>query len=68
MADSFEELARMKDHRDGVALPIKSTQNQNNRYIIWVEESDEPVAIESKGYVDPDLLFKNESPSLKQRS
>jgi len=59
--DSFEELVRVKDHGDDVTMYIKPTQNRNNRYIILVEEYDEVVVIELKGYVDPDFLLKNES-------
>lgn len=62
--DSFEELVRVKDQEEEVTLYLKSTQNRDDRYIILVEESDEVIVVEFKGYVDPDFLLKNESRSF----
>jgi len=64
--DSFEELVRIKDNGDDVTLYIRSTESHNNRYIILIEQSDNVVVIELKGYVDPDFLLNNSSLSISE--
>lgn len=59
--DSFEELARVTDHGDHITLYLKSTQSRDNRYMLLIEESDEMVAVEFSGYVDPEKILNNET-------
>ena len=66
--DSFQELARMKDNGDLVTFYLRSTESNNNRYMILVEDSDNVVAIELTGYIDPEFLLKCESHSTKEKS
>jgi hypothetical protein len=66
--DSFQELARMKDNGDVITFYIKPTESRNNRYMILVEDSDNVVAIELTGYIDPEFLLKCESHSTKEKS
>jgi Domain of unknown function (DUF4252) len=66
--DSFQELARMKEDGDVITFYMKSTESTNNRYMILVEDSDNVVAIEWTGYIDPEFLLKCESQSFKEKS
>ena len=66
--DSFQELARMKEDGDVITFYMKSTESMNNRYMILVEDSDNVVAIELTGYIDPEFLLKCESHSFKEKS
>lgn len=66
--DSFQELARMKDHGDMVTFYMKSTESKNNRYMILVEDSDNVTAIELTGYIDPEFLLRCESQTYKEKS
>lgn len=59
--DSFEELARVRDHGDDVRLLIQGEKTgKDNRYLILAESNDEIVAIEVKGDIDPNILLKND--------
>ena len=62
--DSFEELARISDHGDDVSIYLKTTPNRDNRYIVLVEESDNVVVIEFRGYVDPALILNHDKISF----
>jgi len=66
--DSFEELAHLKDNGDLVTFYMKSTGSKNNRYMILVEDSQNLIAIELTGYIDPEFLLKRESHSYKEKS
>ena len=66
--DSFQELARMKEDGDVITFYMRSTESMNNRYMILVEDSDNVVAIELTGYIDPEFLLKCESQSFKEKS
>jgi hypothetical protein len=59
--DGFEELTRVRDHGDDVTLLIQTPTRKklDNRYLILVEEENEVVVVEVRGYIDPDLLLKN---------
>jgi hypothetical protein len=61
--DSFEEVMSVKEKGDKVNIFHREDGNKKNRYFVLVEESNEVVAIEMKGYIDPEL-FKNEKNSL----
>lgn len=64
LKDSFEELANVKEDGDDVTIYLQSTKSKTNRYMILVEEKDEVVAIEIRGYIDPNLLVKNKELSF----
>lgn len=58
--DSFAELAQVRDRGDNVTLYIQenSKRKHNSLYFILVEESDEVVAIEMRGYVSEEALAR----------
>jgi Domain of unknown function (DUF4252) len=64
--DSFEELANIKEDGDDVTFFLQSTKSKDNRYVILVEEKDEVVAIEIRGYIDVEKLMKCESITYNQ--
>lgn len=57
--DNFHQLANFRDHGDDVTFFIQENNRKNkNHYFILVEENNEIVGIEIKGYVDPDKLVR----------
>ncbi|MBP9926305.1 MAG: DUF4252 domain-containing protein [Cyclobacteriaceae bacterium] len=57
--DSFEEIAYIRDRGEEVTIYLHETGNHQNRknvYFVLVEEAQEVVAIELKGYLDRELL------------
>jgi hypothetical protein len=64
--DSFYELAKLREHGDIITFYMKSTGNKNNRYMILVEDSDNVIAIELTGYIDPEFLLNCESHSYEK--
>lgn len=56
--DNFQELAHFRDHGDLVSIYLQENKKSQNRYFILVDEGDDIVALEIKGYVDADLLVK----------
>ena len=54
--DSFEELASVRDNGDHITFYLQANGNKN-RYMIVVQEPDEVVVIEMKGYIDANLLL-----------
>jgi len=54
--DSFEELAFIRDNGEEVSIYLREGNNHKNHYFVLVEEEQEVVAIELKGYLDPKLL------------
>ena len=56
--DSFQELAHFRDHGDLVSIYLQENKKNQNRYFILVDEENNIVALEIKGYVDADLLVK----------
>lgn len=57
--DFFEELAIIRDHGEVVSVYLREGNNNKNRYFVLVEEEREVVAIELKGYIDPEALNPN---------
>ncbi|MBL0742583.1 DUF4252 domain-containing protein [Chryseolinea lacunae] len=57
--DAFEELAHVKENGDDITLYMQSTQKNDNRYMVLVEEEYVVTLIEFRGKVDPDFLIKN---------
>jgi hypothetical protein len=54
--DSFEEVLAVRDKGENVNVFHRTDGNKKNRYFVLVEESNEVVAIEMKGYIDPEFL------------
>jgi len=54
--DSFEPLAFIRDNGGEVSIYLREGNNNKNHYFVLVEEQNEVVAIELKGYIDPKLL------------
>ncbi len=54
--DSFEELAFIRDNGEEVSIYLREGNNHKNQYFVLIEEEQEVVAIELKGYIDPSLL------------
>jgi hypothetical protein len=54
--DGFEELAHIRDHGDDVQILLQPGKNDNNRYLVLVDGGNEVVAIEVKGYINPDEI------------
>jgi Domain of unknown function (DUF4252) len=54
--DSFEELALIREEGEEVSVYLREGNNHKNNYFVLVEGTDEVVAIELKGYLDPKLL------------
>ena len=58
--DSFQEVAHVRDHGDDVTLLMQSSYKSNdNRYLLLVDDDNEVVAIEVKGYIDPQLMLSD---------
>lgn len=57
--DSFEQLADVRDQGDQVTFYHRSDGTRKDRYFVLVDEQDEVVAIEMKGYIDP-AIFESE--------
>lgn len=60
--ESFEEIARVRDHGDDVTLMMqtsysKKRNTKDNRYLLLIESDDEVVVMEIKGYIDPNLTI-----------
>ena len=60
MKDGFEELARVKDNGDDVTFYLQSSPKKKDRYFVIVEENDEIVAMEIRGYIDPEFILANQ--------
>jgi hypothetical protein len=63
--DSFEEIARVKDHGDDVTLMMQTSytrkhEPKDNRYLLLIESGHEVVVMEIKGYIDPNLTIYKE--------
>jgi len=54
--DSFQELAFIRDKGEEVSIYLKEGNNHKNHYFVLVEEEQEVVAIELKGYIDLEKL------------
>lgn len=58
--DSFEEVMSIRDKGEHInifhRLDPDRYQGRKNRYFVLIEESDEVVALELKGYIDPELF------------
>jgi len=57
--DSFEQLAFIRENGEDVTVYLREEKNKRNHYFVLVEEEQEIVAIELKGYLDPELLNRD---------
>ncbi len=55
-SDHFELMADLRDKGDHVTFYHRETGHRKSQYFVLVEEQDEVVAIEMKGYVDPEIF------------
>ncbi len=55
--DAFEELASVRDNGDDITFYLQSNGHKN-RYMVLIQEPDEVVVIEMKGYIDANLLLE----------
>jgi len=58
--DSFMNLVTLREKGDVISIYHRMDDNNRNRYFVLVDGKDEVVAIEMKGYIDPELLAKND--------
>lgn len=59
--DAFEEAATIRDGDETVSLFVQELKSQNRkRYFILIEEPDEIVAVEIKGYIDVSLFRRTD--------
>jgi hypothetical protein len=56
--DDFESLASIKEENSRIEVYLQQTNNPKNRYLVLVEEADQLIAIEMKGYIDVEKLRK----------
>jgi len=54
--DSFEEMFNARDNGDQVSIYMQDHGGDSNVYFVLVEDDDNIVAIEIKGYIDPKSL------------
>lgn len=55
--DAFEELALFRNESDLLTVYLQTNQDHDeNRYFLLIENPHEVVAVEIKGYIDPNLL------------
>jgi hypothetical protein len=54
--DSFEEMFSARDEGDNVSIYLQDHGGDTNVYFVLVEDDDNVVAIEIKGYIDPKSL------------
>lgn len=55
--DSFDELAHITDNRDNVRVYHRTEGNNRDRYFVLIDEGEEVIAIEIKGYIDTEMLI-----------
>jgi len=46
----------IRDNGEHINIFHRLDGNKKNRYFVLIEESDEVVALELKGYIDPELF------------
>lgn len=64
--DDYEELALFRDKSDQVSVYLQSDKKRTlNRYFILIENLHDVVAVEIKGFMDPNLLQSKTELSYK---
>lgn len=61
--DEFDMLADIKDNGERVTFYQREEDARNQRYFVLIDEADEVVAIEMKGYIDPSI-FEGQGPRV----
>jgi hypothetical protein len=56
--DGYEPLVEIRENGEHVSIYIKPIHDQQNRYLVLIDEADEVTAIEFKGYVDVEALTR----------
>jgi DNA-binding transcriptional regulator of glucitol operon len=59
--DSFEELASVRDKGEHVTFYHKTDGGRKDQYFVLIEEATEVVAIEMKGYIDPEIFNSDDA-------
>lgn len=61
--DGFEELAHVREHGEEVTILLQKPipKNEDNRYLVLVEEGSEVVVMEILGYLNPNILLKQKN-------
>ena len=54
--DGFEELAHIRDRGDDVEILLQPGKHDNHRYLILIDDGGEVVAIEVRGYINPEEI------------
>lgn len=54
--DNFELMADFKSDGSNLAFFHREEDNNENRYFVIIEDGDDIVALEMKGYIDPAIL------------
>lgn len=57
--DEYEELMDVSEKGEHVTLFMKNYSEQNNRYLILIDNGGDVTAVEFKGYVDVNEFIKN---------
>lgn len=66
LSDGFEELARVKDSGDDVTIFHQASAKKKDRYFMLVEDDNEIVGIEIKGYIDPKFILEKQPVAFNQ--
>ena len=56
--DSFKELATVRDHDDDVCIFLQENNHEHDRYFFLIDDDDEVIAIEMKGDLDMNKIYK----------
>lgn len=59
--DAFEELASVRDNGEVVTFYHKGDAARRNQYFVLIEDQHEVVAIEMKGYIDPEIFNSDDA-------
>ena len=57
-SDGFESLAHIKERGQDVRIYVQERKKDDHRYLLLVNENNEFIAIEVKGYIDPEKIRK----------
>lgn len=60
LQDSYQQLAHIRENGEDVSIYLKESGNKRNYYFVLIEGDNEVVAIELKGYINPEVLKNNE--------
>jgi|GEM_PF-6469661 len=67
LTDSFQQLASISGHGDEVTLYLREGRNKkHNQYLVLVNSIDHVLAVEIKGFIDPETMRANSDITAKQ--